>query len=183
MNKIVEGLDPEDLKGRINPTVHFDEYVPKMGKEDQIIVASFRVFGKQPAYDLENFMEKGYDWIIDAETSPGELKDGDYLVFLEAERRTGFVDKFLALLDDIRNISDVKDWQMVYFSTQLDERKQKPIPLVREQLNKIPLSPRSYREMKSSSNVLESMLNIARIPRRKGDINGFTAFTRRSREG
>ena len=49
-------LDPQDLEGRIEDTIHFDEYKPKMGKDDAVIVATFKVFGKQPAYDLENFI-------------------------------------------------------------------------------------------------------------------------------
>ena len=49
---------------------------PKMGKDDAVIVATFKVFRKQPAYDLENFIEKGYDWVIDAETSAGEISEG-----------------------------------------------------------------------------------------------------------
>ena len=89
-------LDPQDLEGRIEDTIHFDEYKPKMGRDDAIIVATFKVFGKQPAYDLENFIEKGYDWVIDAETSAGEISEGRYLVFVEAERRTSYPRKFMA---------------------------------------------------------------------------------------
>ena len=39
-----------------------------MGTDENIVVATIKVLGKEPAKDLENFIEKGYDWIIDAET-------------------------------------------------------------------------------------------------------------------
>ena len=91
-------LDPQDLEGRIEDTVHFDEYKPKMGKDDDIIVATFKVLGREPAEDLESFIEKGYDWVIDAETSAGEISDGKYIVFIEAERRTHYPAKFVGLI-------------------------------------------------------------------------------------
>lgn len=178
---LAESLDAQDLVDRISETVHIDEYAPKMGQEDDIIVASFRVFGKQPAYDLENFLEKGYDWILDAETSAGEISDGDYLVFVEAERRTSFPRKFMAMIEDLKNLTNVANWQMIYYTTQLDERRAKPQPLTQNNLAGIPLSPRSYREMKASSNVLEGMLNIARVPRNSRDTSGFKPYQRKSR--
>ena len=41
-------LDPQDLEGRIEDVITSDEYKPKMGKDDAVIVATFKVFGKQP---------------------------------------------------------------------------------------------------------------------------------------
>ena len=57
---INEGLERNDLEDRIRPTIHIDEYTSKMGKEDQIIVVTFKVFGKQAAVDLENFFENAF---------------------------------------------------------------------------------------------------------------------------
>ena len=74
-----------------------------MGKDDDIIVATFKVLGKEAARDLESFIEKGYDWVIDAETSAGEISDGKYIVFIEAERRTRFPAKFMGLINDLKN--------------------------------------------------------------------------------
>ena len=51
-----------------------------MGTDENIVVATIKVLGKEPAKDLENFIEKGYDWIIDAETHAGEISDGKYIV-------------------------------------------------------------------------------------------------------
>jgi hypothetical protein len=175
-------LDPQDLEGRIESAVHFDEYKPKMGKDDAVIVATFKVFGKQPAMDLENFIEMGYDWVIDAETSAGEISEGRYIVFVEAERRNSYPQKFMSMINDLNNLTDVEDWMMVYFDKP-DSKKNPVQPLSTEALEaSVPLSPKKYRDTKTAAIAIESILNTARVPRTKGDINEFRAFTRRSRD-
>lgn len=174
-------LDPQDLEGRIEDTIHFDEYKPKMGDDDAIIVATFKVFGKQPAYDLENFIEKGYDWVIDAETSAGEISEGRYIVFVEAERRNSFPRKFMDMINDIRNLTDVEDWKMVYYEKP-DTKGNPTQPLNIDTLTaSIPLSPKKYRDGKTAAAAIESILNTARVPRNTGDINEFRSFTPRPR--
>ncbi len=165
-NLLKEGLDRGDLQDRVNNVVNFDEYFPKMNKADQIIVASFKVLGKTAANDFKNFIEKGYEWVLLVETSPGEISDGNYLVFVEAERRSTFPEKFITLLKDLNNITGIQleDWEMVYFQSKEDNKK---LPLTQDSLeSQMPLSPKKFREIKQSSNVLESMLNSARIPRK-----------------
>ena len=175
-------LDPQDLEGRIESAVHFDEYKPKMGKDDAIIVATFKVFGKQPAMDLENFIEMGYDWVIDAETSAGEISEGRYIVFVEAERRNSYPQKFMSLIGDLNNLTDVEDWTMVHFAKP-NSKKNAVQPLSQETIaGSVPLSPKQYRDAETAGIAIESILNIARVPRTKGDINEFRAFTRRSRD-
>jgi len=175
-------LDPQDLEGRIESTVHFDEYKPKMGKDDAVIVATFKVFGKQPAMDLENFIEMGYDWVIDAETSSGEISEGRYIVFVEAERRSTYPQKFMGLINDLNNLTDVEKWTMVYYD-KADSRKNAVQPLTKETVaNSVPLSPRQYRDRKTAAESIESILNTARVPRTKGDINEFRTFTRTARD-
>ncbi len=174
-------LDEQDLEGRIEDTVHFDEYKPKMGTDDAIIVATFKVFGKQPAMDLESFIEKGYDWVIDAETSAGEISEGKYIVFVEAERRTHYPAKFMGLIEDLKNITDVEDWQFMYFDKP-GSRKNSILPLTQTQLTtSIPLSPKKYRDSKRAVATIESILNSARVPRSKGDIEQFKPYEPKAR--
>ena len=127
-----------------------------MGKDDDIIVATFKVLGKEPAEDLESFIEKGYDWVIDAETSAGEISDGKYIVFIEAERRTHFPAKFMGLINDIKNITDVENWMLMYFDKP-ESRKNAIQPMTQETLaNSIPLSPKKYRASKQAVVAIES---------------------------
>ena len=174
-------LDPQDLEGRIEDTVHFDEYKPKMGKDDDIIVATFKVLGREPAEDLESFIEKGYDWVIDAETSAGEISDGKYIVFIEAERRTHYPAKFVGLINDLKNITDVEAWNFMYFDKP-ESKRNNILPLTQTQLvTSIPLSPKKYRASKEAVVAIESILNTARIPRSKGDIDQFKPYQAKER--
>lgn len=174
-------LDPQDLEGRIEDTIHFDEYKPKMGKDEDIIVATFKVFGKQPAYDLENFIEMGYDWVIDAETSAGEVSEGRYIVFVEAERRTTYPKKFMDLINDLKNLTDVEDWLMVYYERPTTKNnKQQPLSL-ETMASSIPLSPRRYKDGKLAASAMESILNTARIPRTSGDLQEFKTYQQKDR--
>lgn len=174
-------LDEQDLEGRIEDTVHFDEYKPKMGTDDAIIVATFKVLGKEPAKDLESFIEKGYDWVIDAETSAGEISEGNYIVFVEAERRTHYPAKFMGLIEDLKNLTDVENWQFMYFDRP-ESRKNATLPLTQTQLtSSIPLSPKKYRDAKRAVATMESILNSARVPRSKGDIEQFKPYEPKAR--
>ena len=165
MNKqLDEGLSHMDLEDRVTPVIHFDEYVPKMGESDNVIVASFKVNGKTAAQDLENFMEKGYDWILDAETSPGEISEGNYVVFVEAERRTSFPSVFISMVEDMSNITGLQpsDYTMVYYKNSVNEDS---VELSEQNIARsIPLSPKKYRDNKAASDVLESMMITARVP-------------------
>ena len=179
--KLTEGMDPNDLVDRVKPEIHFDEFSAKMGTDDDVVVASFKVMGQAAAVDFETFLEKGYDWILDAETSSGEIEDSHYLVFVEAERRSDYPEKFMSLISDLKNITDIEDsdWIMLpYMGTKKD-------PLYNLTQNNIathiPLSPKKYRDTKAANDVMESMLNIARVPRKSGDINEFRATARRPR--
>ena len=159
-----EGLEKEDLIDRVEPIVHFDEYVPKMGESDNVIVASFKVNGKLAAQDLENFIEKGYSWVLDAETSPGEISENNYVVFVEAERRTSFPTNFMSLIEDLVSLTAIPSdqWNMVYYKNSVNE----DITALSEQsiANSVPLSPKKYRDNKAASDVLESMIMSARVP-------------------
>jgi len=179
--ELAEGLDPKDLVDRVKPEVHFDEFGAKMGTDDDVIVASFKIMGQAAASDLETFLEKGYDWILDAETSAGEIEDSYYLVFIEAERRSDYPKKFMSLLSDLKNITDIEDsdWTMLpYLGTKKDPRYN----LTQNNIaTHVPLSPKKYRDNKAANDVMEGMLNIARVPRTLGDIDEFRATAKRPR--
>jgi len=87
-----------------------------MGNDADIVVLSFKVNGKEPATDLMNFIEKGYDFVLDADISAGELDDGEYLVFAEIERQPEAPEQIVGLLDDILNLTDqdINDWKFQY---------------------------------------------------------------------
>jgi hypothetical protein len=141
---ISEALEYKDMEGMMKPTIHVDEFASKMGDDDDIIVVSFFVRSKQAADDLANWFEKGYDWVLDADTSPGEIKPGRYLVYIEMRRRSTAGAKIAEALDDLNTLTEFKsaaDWTMHY--------EDQSVPFSRETFDRlVPLSPKEYRERK-----------------------------------
>jgi hypothetical protein len=145
-----------ELKDSISNKIHIDEFKAKMGDDADIIVISFKSTYKDQAADLVNFLEKGYDWILDADVSAGELDDGSYLVFVEALRRPSIPEKLLKLLDDMKNLNGIEP-----FKYEFKYHKERDYtPLSHENLvSKIPLDPRKYRKLNKTSDdvALENM--------------------------
>jgi hypothetical protein len=142
LNLLSESLGFKDLEGIMKPTVHVDEFSSKMGDDDDIIVISFFLRDQQAAKDLMNWFEKGYDFVLDADRSPGEIKPNRYLVYVEIRRRSTAGGNVETLLDDLNTLTEFDNssaWTMHY--------KGKETPFSRDEFDRlVPLSPRAYRE-------------------------------------
>ena len=104
--QLSEGLDYKDMVGMIKPRIHIDEFSSKMGDDDDIIVVSFFLRSKQAAKDLTSWFEKGYDWILDADTSPGEIKPGRFLVYIEIRRRSSAGRNLALAIEDLASLTE-----------------------------------------------------------------------------
>lgn len=143
LHPLCENLEYQDLKGMLKPRVHVDEFAAKMGDDDDVIVISFFVRDKAAAQDLVNWFEKGYDWVLDADMSPGEIKPGRYLVYVEMRRRSTAGQRVAEMLDDLETLTEYsgKDWSMHYDG--------EVYPFSREEFDRlVPLSPAEYRKNK-----------------------------------
>ena len=141
MRNLFEGLEQGDLKRLIHPELHVDEFKSKLGDDCDVIVLSFKVDSKDPAADLVSFIEKGYEWILDADVSSGEMDDGSYIVFAELDRDDSAPENIMSLMDDLMNLTDqdIEDWRVRYYKAH------KETTLSLEALhNLIPLSPEAY---------------------------------------
>ena len=146
-----EGIEKGDLGRLVRPQMTIDEFRSKMGEDKDIVVVGFTVFGKEPADDLVNFVEKSYDWVLDADVSSGETSDGNYMVFIEIERKSKVPEYIMSMLDDMMNLTDqsVKDWTFTYYKG--DDR----LPVTIENLTKkVIKSPEEY-EMKTGDSLEE----------------------------
>ena len=139
--KLSEGLEKGDLARLVHVELHIDEYKSKMGNDEDIAVVSFKVGGKEPAIDLVNFVEKGYDWVIDADTSAGEMHDGDYIVFVELERSHRLPARILEMLEDMVNLTENRlDQYRVRYHKDTEDHE-----CTEETLRRlVPLTPRDY---------------------------------------
>jgi len=113
---LLEGLQYKDLDGMLKPTIHVDEFAAKLGDDDDVIVLSFFVRDRQAARDLMSWFEKGYDFVLDADVSPGEIKPNRYLVYVEIRRRSSAPRLIETLLDDLSTLTEFEpqDWTVHY---------------------------------------------------------------------
>ena len=136
-----ENLEQGDLKRLIHNELHIDQYKSKMGTDEDVCVISFKVAGKEPSADLVSFIEKGYDFVLDADVSSGEKEGGDYLVFVELERSEKLPTQILEIMDDLMNLTEqkIEDWRVRYYKSTADN------DLTEESLASIiPLTPEAY---------------------------------------
>lgn len=115
VSNLTEGLRRGDLKDMIMHTFTVDQYQSKMGLDRNIIVLRFRAADKEPAIDLMEFIERSYDFVLDADKSSGEEKDGNYSVFVELERTEESPAQIKRLLSDISQLCAVKDWRFLWY--------------------------------------------------------------------
>jgi hypothetical protein len=156
---INEGLELGDLKRLVHPELHIDEFKSKIGDDKDMVVLSFKVNGKEPSQDLVNFLEKGYDCVVDADVSTGEMDDGDYLVFVEIPRDKEVHKNIETIMSDMMNVTEqkLKDWRVRY------SRDNKETYFSIEALEElIPASPEEY-EARYGSKELDEMRNAAGI--------------------
>lgn len=136
-----EGLDYHDLDGQMLPIVTVDEYAAHMGKDSEIVTLAFTVKSEAAGNDLVDWFERGYDWVLDAQVGEGEVKPGQYLVFVEMNRRTSVPKRIIELLDDLETLTDipVKDWTVI-----VDAEEHEADEDILKQV--ITISPHDYRE-------------------------------------
>lgn len=131
---INESLRANDLRGFVKKIVEIDAFKSKIGDDEDIITMSFTVDQEDPAKDLENFIEMGYDFVLDADVSPGELDDGTYRVYVELERSRHAAEQILEIIDGVKKITGINNFKFRYFKNfrsqdATEENLQAAIPL------------------------------------------------------
>lgn len=109
-----EGLEPKDLDKYVSNLFTIDQYKSKMGDDQSVVVLGFTVKEQYPAADLMEFIEKGYGFILDADISAGEEKDGNYQVFVEIPRTAELPGQLTYLLNGISQLCNCYDWRFKY---------------------------------------------------------------------
>ena len=156
MTIINEGLDYHDLKGQIKPVVSVDEYAAKMGDDSDIVTLAFTLNSKLAGQDLVSWLELGYDFVLDADVSDGEISPGKYLVFVEMKRRTNVPYKIVELIKDMETLTDlpVSEWTVI-----VDENEHDANADILKQV--ITLFPKDYKDKKEKEEELNEVREIA----------------------
>jgi hypothetical protein len=114
-----------DLRDLVYHILEIDSYRSKMGSDEDIVTLSFSAKTKESADDLADFIEKGYDFVLDADATPGEQSDGTYKVFVEIEREKGVAQQITELAYGVSELTGLKDLKFRYYkdwkSQPLDE--------------------------------------------------------------
>lgn len=137
---LAEGLKYLDMENQVIPLIGVDEFRSSIGEDDDMITIHFLVKGKRVADDLAEWFERGYDWVIDAEPSPGEVTDGRWIVFVEMNRRSNTPKQIMEMIDDLETLTGIKSegWQMKIG----DKKEAASVEFMKKNLT---LSPHEYR--------------------------------------
>lgn len=162
MTIVKESLDHMDMRGQVEPAVSIDEYAAKMGPDNEVVTLSFIVKSKLAGDDLVSWFEKGYDFVIDASISEGELAPGKYVVFVELDRRSRVPQRIIELLTDLKTLTDipVRDWKVKIDDKDYDASEE----VIREN---IILNPNEYKAEKEKENELNEMRIAAGLEPKK----------------
>ena len=106
------GLRHLELNGMVIPLISIDEFEPKMGTTEEVIVVSLFCKDELPAFDLDEFIDKSIVEFLDSEVSPNPNEDGLYLVFIEFKRQPNFWMKLYDLIKDIENVTGKLKWRV-----------------------------------------------------------------------
>lgn len=109
-----EGLRPMDLKEMVHPTFDVDTFRSKMGEDRDVCVVAFQVKDRSPARDLMEFIEKGYDFVLDSDVSAGENTNGEYSVFVEISRTPKLAEQIKELMYGVKKLTGIDDFKFKY---------------------------------------------------------------------
>lgn len=138
-------LDYMDLKGQLKDKITIDEYAAKMGKDSDIVTVTFTTHSKLAAQDLVTWFERGYDFVLDASVSDGEIEPGKWLVFVEMDRRSKVPNRIIKLLSDLETLTGLakNDWTVEIEGDEYEANEE----TLRE---KMILNPNEYEKYKET---------------------------------
>ena len=141
-------LKAGDLKHLVDNILEIDSFKSKMGDDANIVTVSFNVNNKQAADDLNEFIEKGYGFVLDSDVTAGEQSDGKYRVFVEIERDKHTPDNIFEIMDGVGKLSQVENFKFRYYKNFRSE------DLTVENLtNLVPTDPEAYGITANESNL------------------------------
>lgn len=109
------GLRKGDLRDLVYDVFEVDSFASKMGSDKDIVTLSFSVKEKNAADDLMQFLERGYNYILDADVTPGQQSDGTYKVFVEMERDSSVIENILNIVEGVKSLTEVDRFRFRYY--------------------------------------------------------------------
>jgi hypothetical protein len=152
--KLNESLREGDLKNLVKKVFEIDSFKSKIGQDTDVVVLSFTVDSEDPAKDLENFIEMGYEFVLDADTTAGETDDGNYRVYAELERTRHVAEQIFEIVEGIQKITGIDEMRFRYFKSFKSE------PATLENLEALVPKDKDSYKLAVERNVLENFSNF-----------------------
>jgi hypothetical protein len=115
--KLNESLQADDLRDLVDEVFDIDSYKSKIGQDEDIVVLSFTVDSEDPAKDLENFFEMGYNFVLDGDVTAGETDEGAYRVYVELERGRQVAEQIFELVEGVKKLTGLEEMRFRYFKS------------------------------------------------------------------
>lgn len=115
MSQLNEELLANDLENLVDNIFEIDSYKSKMGSDKDICVLSFTVDSLEASKDLVNFLERGYDFVLDSDYTSGELNNGKYKVFTEIQRTRRIPEQITEMLEGLKRLTGLNDFKFRYY--------------------------------------------------------------------
>jgi len=94
-----------------------DEFEPKSGQPDNIVVIGFYAEDQEPANDLASFIERGSHNILDTAVSPAPDEEGRYLIFVEMNRDENMFETTKKILKDLEKLVAIDEWEIKFYGS------------------------------------------------------------------
>jgi len=134
-----EGLRSNDLKDMVHSVLTIDTHRSKMGEDRDVCVLSFNVKDRNPAKDLMEFFEKGFNFVLDSDVSSGENEKGEYFVFIELNRTPKLAEEIKELKYGIEKLTGITEFKFKY------HKEETLHDLTEESVNSVvPSTPKMY---------------------------------------
>lgn len=143
-----------DLRDMVDHVMEIDSFKSKMGEDEDIIVVTVSTRTYESARDLVNFVEKGYEFVLDADATPGEQSDKTYKVFIEIERKKESVDDIIEMTEGLKSLTGIENFKFRYY------KNFKSLPVNKDNLSmQIPTTTAMYK-MKIKESYMENYKNF-----------------------
>jgi len=119
MANLFEGLKEGDLEELVLSQISIDEYESKL--DDDSIVVAFYVQDREPAGDLNRFIQKGPTALLDTDVSPAPNEDGYYMVFVELLRDEEFPKKVIDITDSLQGLTGIESWTVLVYGSEEEQ--------------------------------------------------------------
>ena len=105
-------LKEGDLKNTVLKRLSIDEYEPKTGDSQDVMVLGFHINDSKPGKDLYKFLNTSVVEVRDVEVSPNPNTDNFYMVFVELDRNENALSNIKELVEEVERLTGKLNWEV-----------------------------------------------------------------------